>query len=145
MTADEFRNLVTVSKQVERDEAIAAKQQAKLDQQRRIKAMLKEHLGEHVWATLLDRAQDAATQGEKSFELLRFPCDLCSGRKSQDRRRRDRLADDPERRSGRDFTRWERELRPAGFGLTAQIVEYFDGMPGNVALTLTWNPREQAK
>ena len=39
--------------------------------------------GQEVWATLLDRAQAAAAQGESSFELIRFPCDLCSdgGRK----------------------------------------------------------------
>jgi hypothetical protein len=42
-----------------------------------------EHLDKEVWAKLLDRAQAAATQGESSFELIRFPCDLCSdgGRK----------------------------------------------------------------
>lgn len=145
VTADEFRNLVTVSKQIERDDAIAAKQQEKMDQRRRVQAMLKEHLGEHVWATLLERARDAATHGEKSLELLRFPCDLCT-----DGSRKIDVAetDWPTTLRGEAaeiFTRWERELRPAGFGLTAQIVEYFDGMPGNVALTLTWNPREQAK
>jgi CBS domain-containing protein len=145
VTADEFRNLVTVSKQIERDDAIAAKQQAKMDQRLRVQAMLKEHLGKNVWATLLERARDAATHGEKSLELLRFPCDLCS-----DGSRKIDVAetDWPTTLRGEAaeiFTRWERELRPAGFGLTAQIVEYFDGIPGNVALTLTWNPREQAK
>jgi hypothetical protein len=40
---------------------------------------------------------------------------------------------------------WVMRSENENFGLTAQIVEYFDGIPGNVALTLTWNPREQAK
>jgi hypothetical protein len=42
-----------------------------------------EHLDTEVWAKLLNRAQAAAAQGESSFELIRFPCDLCSdgGRK----------------------------------------------------------------
>ena len=88
------------------------------------------------------RARDAATHGEKSLEVLRFPCDLCT-----DGSRKIDVAetDWPTTLRGEAaeiFTRWERELRPAGFGLTAQIVEYFDGMPGNVALTLTWNPAE---
>ena len=140
VTADAFRTLVTVSKQAERDEAITAKQHAKLEQQRRIKEMLGEHLDSEVWAVLLGRAKAAATQGEKSFELFRFPCDVCS-----DGSRKIDVAepDWPTTLRGEAaeiFTRWERELRPAGFGLTAQIVEYFDGMPGNVALTLTWNP-----
>jgi len=144
VTADAFRALVTASKQAERDQAITAKQNAKLEQQRRIKEMLGEHLDPKVWVGLLGRAQSAATQGEKSFELFRFPCDVCS-----DGSRKIDVAetDWPTTLRGEAaeiFTRWERELRPADFGLTAQIVEYFDGMPGNVALTLTWNPREQA-
>lgn len=142
ISADEFRTLVVASKRVERDDAIGAKQQAKLDQQRQVKAMLLEHLDKHVWATLLERARAAATHGEKSFELLRFPCDLCS-----DGSRKINVAENdwPTTLRGEAaevFARWERELRPAGFGLTAQIVEYFDGMPSNVALTLTWNPSE---
>ena len=45
--------------------------------------MLLEHLDKQLWVKLLDRAQAAAAQGESSFELIRFPCDLCSdgGRK----------------------------------------------------------------
>jgi hypothetical protein len=144
VTAESFRTLVTVSKQADRDEAITAKQHAKREQQRRISEMLGEHLDPNVWAGLLGRAQDAATRGEKSFELFRFPCDVCS-----DGSRKIDVAetDWPTTLRGEAaeiFARWERELHPAGFGLTAQIVEYFDGMPGNVALTLTWNPREQA-
>jgi hypothetical protein len=145
VTADGFRALVAASKQAERDDAVAAKQQAKLDQQRRTEAMRQEHLGEHAWARLLERALAAASHGEKSFELIRFPCDLCSdGSRKIDVAE----ADWPTTLRGEAaevFARWERELRPAGFGLTAQIVEYFDGMPGNVALTLTWNPRDRAK
>jgi CBS domain-containing protein len=145
ITAEAFRTLVTVSKQAEKDDAAAAKERAKLAQQLRIKAMLLEHLDERVWRTLLERAHAAASQGEKSFELMRFPCDLCS-----DGSRKIDVAeiDWPTTLRGEAaevFARWERELRPAGFGLTAQIVEYFDGMPGNVALTLTWNPRDRAK
>ena len=144
-TAEAFRTLVTVSKQADKDDAATSKEQAKLAHQLRIEAMLLEHLDERVWRALLERARAAASRGEKSFELLRFPCDLCS-----DGSRKIDVAeiDWPTTLRGESaevFARWERELRPAGFGLTAQIVEYFDGMPGNVAMTLTWNPRDHAK
>ena len=36
------------------------------------------------------------------------------------------------------YSRWERELRPGGFRLRAQIVEYLDGIPSNIALSLSW-------
>jgi CBS domain-containing protein len=139
LTAEAFHTLVTASKQAEKDDVIAAKAQAKLDLQGQIKLMLQEHVDTETWNTLLGRARAAAERGEKSFELIRFPCDLCSdgGRKIDVAE-----ADWPTTLRGEAaefYTRWERELRAAGFGLAAQMAEYLDGMPSSVALSLTWN------
>jgi hypothetical protein len=43
------------------------------------------------------------------------------------------------------YARWERELRPAGFRLRAQIVEYLDGIPDNIALSLAWAASEPSE
>jgi hypothetical protein len=139
ITAQAFLTLVTASKQTEKDEALAAKEQVKLDLKGRVKAMMQEHVGTQAWTALLDRARAAATHGENSFELIRFPCDLCSdgGRKIDVAE-----TDWPTTLRGEAaefYTRWERDLRAAGFGFTAQIIEYIDGIPSNVALCLTWN------
>jgi CBS domain-containing protein/uncharacterized membrane protein len=122
VTAGSFRELVTVAKQVVRDDAVAAKQLTAQERLHQIDAMLLEHLDKQAWVKLLDRAQAAAAQGENSFELIRFPCDLCSdgGRK----------IDVPEidwpttlrGEAAEIYARWERELRPGGFRLRAQIV-----------------------
>lgn len=125
VTAGSFRELVTIAKQVGTDDAVSAKQLATLERRRQIDAMLLEHLDGQVWVKLLDRAQ-AATQGESSFELIRFPCDLCSdgGRKIDVAE-----IDWPSTLRGEAAeVRWERELRPGGFRLRAQIVEYLDGI-----------------
>jgi hypothetical protein len=87
---------------------------------------------------LLERARAAAALGENSFELIRFPCDLCSdgGRKIDVAEK-----DWPTTLRGEAaefYTRWERDLRAAKFGLSAQLVDYIDGIPSNVALSLTW-------
>jgi CBS domain-containing protein len=138
VTAGSFRELVTIAEKVVKDDAIAAKQLAALGRLSQIKAMLLEHLDKQVWAKLLDRAQASAAQGENSFELIRFPCDLCSdgGRKIDVAE-----IDWPTTLRGEAaeiYARWERELRPAGFRLRAQIVEYLDGIPNNIALSLAW-------
>jgi hypothetical protein len=91
-----------------------------------------------LWVKLLDRAKAAATQGESSFELIRFPCDLCS-----DGGRRIDVAeiDWPSTLRGEAaevYSRWDRELRPGDFRLRAQVVEYLDGIPSNIALSLSW-------
>jgi CBS domain-containing protein len=139
ITAEAFLTLVTASKQAETDEAAAAKAQVKLSLERRIKLLLQRHVGAQAWTTLLERAQAAAVRGENSFELIRFPCDLCSdgGRKIDVAE-----TDWPTTLRGEAaefYTLWDRELRAVGFGLTGQIVEYADDIPSNVALRLTWN------
>jgi hypothetical protein len=138
VTAGSFRELMTIAKQVGRDDAVAVKHLAALERQRQIEAMLLEHLDKQLWVKLLDRAQAAAAQGESSFELIRFPCDLCSdgGRKIDVAE-----IDWPSTLRGEAaevYARWERELRPSGFRLRAQIVEYLDGIPNNIALSLSW-------
>ena len=145
LTAGSFRELVTIAKQVVSDDAVAAKQLAALERLRQIKAMSLEHLDKQVWAKLLDRAQAAAAQGESSFELIRFPCDLCSdgGRKIDVAE-----IDWPSTLRGEAaeiYARWERELRPGGFRLRAQIVEYLDGIPNNIALSLSWAAAESSE
>ena len=137
-TAEAFLALVTASKQAEQNEAAAAKDHAKLDQERRVKDMLKEHVGAPAWTALLEHARAAAALGENSFELFRFPCDLCSdgGRKIDVAE-----TDWPATLRGEAaefYTRWERDLRAAKFGLAAQLVDYIDGIASNVALSLTW-------
>jgi CBS domain-containing protein len=137
-TAEAFLTLVTASKQAGQDEAAAAKDQAKQELGRQVKAMLKEHIDTPAWTALLERARGAAMLGESSFELIRFPCDLCSdgGRKIDVAE-----SDWPTTLRGEAaefYTRWERDLRPAKFGLSAQLVDYIDGIASNVALFLTW-------
>jgi len=138
VTAEAFLTLVTASKQAGRDEAVAAKDQAKQELERQVKAMLQEHVDTPAWNALLERARAAAALGESSFELIRFPCDLCSdgGRKIDVAE-----TDWPTTLRGEAaefYTRWERDLRAAKFGLSAQLVDYIDGIPSNVAMSLTW-------
>jgi hypothetical protein len=144
VTAGSFRELMTIAKQVGRDDAVAVKHLAALERQRQIEAMLLEHLDKQLWVKLLDRSQAAATQGESSLELIRFPCDLCSdgGRKIDVAE-----IDWPSTLRGEAaevYSRWERELRPGGFRLRAQIVEYLDGIP-SIVLALSWAASESGE
>ena len=36
------------------------------------------------------------------------------------------------------YSFWDRELRPRGYKLKVQIVDFPDGMPGDVGITLKW-------
>jgi len=138
LTAAAFHDLVTASEQVKQDLEKAASGATKLARTRQVKTMLQDHLNEDMWTALLAHARTAATQGAKSIELLRFPCDACDdgGRKIdvEDAEWPNTLRGE----AAELYRRWERDLKPAGFGITAEIADYPGGMPGDVALSLTW-------
>ena len=80
----------------------------------------------------------AAKQGNHQLQVLTFPSSYCS-----DGGRRINIAD-PEwpstlegfAKKAYDF--FQKELRPLGYKLHAEIISFPGGMPGDVALVLTW-------
>jgi CBS domain-containing protein len=103
-----------------------------------VKLLLKSRFTDLELAQLLSKAREAAARGETSTPALVFPAALCT-----DGGRTINLPD-PEwpaslRGKAADFfLRWEKELRPLGFGLTARIVSFPDGFPGDAELSLAW-------
>ena len=115
-----------------------ARREASIDRRRQIKALLDQHVNEALWRELLRQARLAARAGDKEFLLLRFPSDLCSdgGRKID-------VAEPGWEETLRGeaaevYDRWKKELRPNGFGLSARVVSYVDGVLGDIGLFLSW-------
>lgn len=138
VSAAAFRRLVDAhedAKRVTREREHQVQEEARIAL---VKKLAGERLSEKAWKDLLDRAHAAAERGEQDFLLIRFPSALCSdgGRMIN--------APDPQwptslRGPAADiFERWRDELKPAGFGLVARILEFPGGYPGDAGLTLTW-------
>jgi CBS domain-containing protein len=137
-TAEGFRHLVDVSAQAEVDEKKAVVHAADLARIKQVKAVLHDHLGAEMWDALLAHARVAAAYGAKEIELIRFPSEACS-----DSGRKINIVDPtwPETLRGEAaevHARWLRDLKPAGFGLVARVIDFPHGMPGNIALVLVW-------
>lgn len=137
-SAEWLRKEVEEFKQEAVETAEAARRAEALERQRRVKALLDQHVSAELWREILDSAELSAKHGEKEFLLLRFPSDLCA-----DRGRMIDVAEPgwPSTLRGEAaemYNRWSRELRPEGFGLSARIVSYDDGLVGDVGLYLTW-------
>lgn len=81
----------------------------------------------------------AAEQGHYQIQALTFPASFCNDR---GRRINNLEPDWPESLEGfakKAYEFYIAELKPLGFRLTAQILDYPDGMPGNVGLFLSWD------
>ena len=86
-------------------------------------------------AVIVERA---VSNGLTEVQVFRFPNALCSdhGRaiNQQEPGWEATLTGLPKEMY--DF--WDRELRPRGYKLKVQIVDFPDGMPGDVGITLKW-------
>ncbi|WP_332658573.1 hypothetical protein [Brevundimonas sp.] len=80
----------------------------------------------------------AAERGERNVLVLRFPSSFCT---DGGRRINNGEEDWPDSLDGFARTAFDyfvRELRPLGFTMRAQIIDFRDGMPGDVGLYLHW-------
>lgn len=134
----DFQNLLSDFKSKERQDR-EAQQRAITERSRKTVAeMIDQHISDEGWRALLHRARDAAEHGEKRLLLLRFPNELCS---DGGRAINVTEPDWPSTLRGEAaevYLRWERDLKPRGFHLTANVLEFPGGKPGDIGLSLVW-------
>jgi CBS domain-containing protein len=138
LTVADFRRLVADHDDKDRQHREAVRQKAAEERRRQVAALVDQHLSDDGWRNLVHQARMAAEQGKVEFLLLRFPSQLCS-----DRGRAINVAepDWPATLHGEAaelYLRWERDLKPQGFHLAAQVLDYPGGVPGDIGLFLVW-------
>ena len=80
----------------------------------------------------------ASEHGEREVMALRFPSDWCT---DKGRAINNFEPNWPETLTGfakRAYDYYEKELRPAGYRVRAQILDFPGGLPGDVGIFLSW-------
>jgi len=138
-SAGGFRNLILGYQhgQVERQQAEV--RLAAHERSLRMQALIDHHIADANWQALLHGARVAAEHGDREFLLLRFPAALCA-----DGGRAINAPESDWPRSLRGeaaeiYLRWEEELKPRGFHLTAKVLDFPGGFPGDIGLMLSWD------
>jgi hypothetical protein len=70
--------------------------------------------------------------------LLRFPAPLCSDGGRSINSNRPEWPETLRGEAAELYLRWEHDLRPHGFRLAARVLDFPDGMPGDIGLFLNW-------
>lgn len=88
--------------------------------------------------SFMARIKAAAESGNNELLIGRFPSELCT-----DHGRAINMAEEtwPDTLIGlprQGFLVWKDKLQPLGYKLSAQIVDWPDGVPGDVGLYLSW-------
>jgi CBS domain-containing protein len=136
--ASDFRQLAADFESTEAHRREDLRHSAGQERQQRADELIGKHISDGSWRHLVHEARTAAEQGLKEFLLLRFPSQVCS-----DGGRAVNVPDPawPATLRGEAaeiYSRWSHDLRPQGFHLSARVVDFPDGMPGDIGMFLVW-------
>jgi CBS domain-containing protein len=136
--AADFRRLAAGFESTEAHRREDLRHSAGEERQHRAEEMIGEHISDESWRHLVHEARTAAEQGLKESLLLRFPSQVCS-----DGGRAVNVPDPgwPSTLRGEAaeiYSRWSHDLQPQGFHLSARVVDFPDGLPGDIGMFLVW-------
>jgi hypothetical protein len=137
MAAD-FRRLASDHEGQEAKHRQEQRRAAAEERRHRVAALIDHHITEESWRGLVHQARLAAERGEKEFMLLRFPSQLCSDGGRAVNAGEPHWPTTLRGEAAEIYLYWERNLKLHGFRLAASVLDFPDGMPGDLGLFLTW-------
>ena len=99
-----------------------------------------DHLSRKDVAETRSRVLTAAGHGEFETLIMRFPSSLCSDDGRAINNGHHDWVDTLPGKAHEAYELWRRLGRPKGFTFRAKIVDFPDGMPGDVGLFIGWEP-----
>jgi hypothetical protein len=93
---------------------------------------------DQLMAVIMQAVDRAAERGQSEIQIYRFPNSLCTDRGRKINNSLPEWEKTLEGRPKLGYEFWRDHLRPLGFGLRAQVLEYPGGMPGDIGFILTW-------
>ena len=97
-----------------------------------------ERTPEQVTQLVMQLVNQAAERGQSEVQVYRFPNALCTDRGRRINNSEPGWETTLEGRPKAAYEFWHDHLRPLGFHLKAQVLEYPGGMPGDIGFILTW-------
>jgi hypothetical protein len=129
----------------EREAAKAAEEMRRLkEQEEKQKAVYEEfykapdRTADQLTQMVMQLVSQAAERGQSEVQVYRFPSDLCSDRGRRINNSEPGWEETLQGRPKLGYQYWHDHLRPLGYGLRAEILDYPGGMPGDVGFFLTW-------
>ena len=138
LTVSDFRHLVTDHDHKKSEHRQDLRRAAVEQRQARVAALIDPHITDENWRSLVHRARQTAESGEEEFMLLRFPSQLCSDGGRAINIMATGWTETLRGEAAELYLRWERDLKPRGFPLGARVLDFPDGMPGDIGLFLRW-------
>ncbi len=137
-TADDIRKRMAEIELAKAEKADAKRRRLAEEQEAQLRAFLEGGVTESDLERLRTRVAVAVEQGHTEIEVLRFPASLLTDR---GRAINNHDPDWPTSLRGiaADYHAiYKQRAEPRGFGMHARVLSYPDGIPGEIALYLSW-------
>ena len=139
-TAQEMMEKLALAEAAKADEAARRQAEAEAEKKLLLDKIIKPSgvSDEEAMKRVAAIVQRAVSNGLTEVQVYRFPNQLCTDRgraiNQQEPGWEQTLTGLPKEM----YEFWDRRLRPLGYKLKVQIVDWPDGMPGDVGITLKW-------
>jgi hypothetical protein len=134
----DLNEIISDAEMKKMDEERERKQKREREQRELREAFMARDVHPEVMDRLNKVIRIAAEQGRKEVQVITFPASFCS---DGGRRINNMLPDWPDSLEGfakRAYDFYMKELRPLGYKLHAQVIDFPGGVPGEIALFLKW-------
>jgi hypothetical protein len=134
----DLNEIISDAEMKKMDEERKRKERQKREQRELHDAFMARDIHREVMDRLNKAVRVAAEQGFKEVQIVTFPASYCN---DGGRRINNMLPDWPDSLEGfarRAYDFYMKELRPLGYKLHAQVIDFPGGVPGEIALFLKW-------
>jgi hypothetical protein len=135
---EELRKITEDKEMAELRQVLEHKKKVEAEHKDVYQAFLNQHVHPEAKARVTLAVRRAAERGEKEIQVMRFSSEFCT---DSGRAINNFDPNWPETLTGfakEAYDVWDQNLRPLGYKLRAQILDYPNGMPGDIGMILYW-------
>ncbi|MFO1116069.1 MAG: hypothetical protein U1E28_10325 [Beijerinckiaceae bacterium] len=139
MSVAELKAYVDEVEMAKAKESLAAYSKAHQAQQELLKRLQSDDpIPDDVIRSFLTRLKTVATTGANEILIGRFPSELCTDHGRSINQAEESWPDTLQGRPRKAYEFWKEKLQPLGYKLKVLIVDWPNGLPGDVGMYLTW-------
>jgi anti-sigma factor RsiW len=139
MSVEELRHYVAEVEMAKAKQSLAAYNKAHEKQQALLNRLKSEDpIDPATLRAFLIRLKAVAATGANEMMIGRFPSELCTDQGRAINQAEANWPDTLRGRPRRAYEAWKEKLQPLGYKLKVLIIEWPNGLPGDIGMYLTW-------
>jgi hypothetical protein len=139
MSVQELKHYVDEVEMAKAKQSLSSYNKAHEKQQELLKKLMSnDPIDDATVHSFLTRLKSVASTGANEIMIGRFPSELCTDHGRAINQAEDGWPDTLQGRPRKAYEFWKEKLSPLGYKLKVLIIEWPNGLPGDIGMYLTW-------